>query len=226
MATTSPSSRLLFHAARTQLQPLGLRRFGRSRQWIDDHGWWLFIIDFSAPRWNQGSGLTVGAMWLWQDVGHLTFNVIEEVSGSEYYRSEDQFARVATDLADRASTKVAELRTRFNCLDSVARHMAAQDDRRGFLWQNYHAGIGAGLLGEVAKARTRFAAVLAEDPIAPWILEAQRSAALLADLVEDPASLNTWMAKTVSACRTRLNLAPAVPPTEGPQAADATGLSR
>jgi hypothetical protein len=67
---TSFASRLLVAAARARLQPLGLRRFGRSRQWIDDHDWWLCVIDFSASQWSQGSGLTVGAMWLWQDVDH------------------------------------------------------------------------------------------------------------------------------------------------------------
>lgn len=46
------------------------------------------VVDFFSPRWSQGSGLTVGVMWRWQDVGHVTFNVHEKVEGSQEFRHE------------------------------------------------------------------------------------------------------------------------------------------
>lgn len=60
MAATSPASRLVRVAAREALQPLGLQECGRSRTWIDDHGWWLGIVEFQPGR-NNGSYLNFGA---------------------------------------------------------------------------------------------------------------------------------------------------------------------
>ena len=61
----------------------------------DDHGWWLGVVEFPSPQWSQGSGLTVGVMWLWRDVGQVTFDFVERAQGSEPFRNEAQFASVA-----------------------------------------------------------------------------------------------------------------------------------
>lgn len=74
MADRSPVLRIVTSAARESLEPLGLARRGRSRLWVDDHGWWLGVVEFTPPR-TAGSGLHVGAMWLWHDVDHLAFHV-------------------------------------------------------------------------------------------------------------------------------------------------------
>lgn len=74
MADRSPVLRIITSAARESLKSLGLARRGRSRLWIDDHGWWLGVVEFTPPR-TAGSGLHVGAMWLWHDVDHLAFHV-------------------------------------------------------------------------------------------------------------------------------------------------------
>src|ERR1044072_7492758 len=75
MADRSPVLRIITSAARESLKPLGLAQRGRSRLWIDDHGWWLGVVEFTPSR-TVGSGLHVGAMWLWQDVDHLAFHPV------------------------------------------------------------------------------------------------------------------------------------------------------
>ncbi len=39
-------SKLLAKAGTEILKPLGLFQKGRSRAWIDDHGWWLGLVEF------------------------------------------------------------------------------------------------------------------------------------------------------------------------------------
>ncbi|MEU6243713.1 hypothetical protein [Streptomyces sp. NPDC047024] len=208
MATSSPASRLVAAAARTRLRPLGLQQRGRSRVWLDDHGWWLGLVEFTSSSWSQGSGLHVGAMWLWQDVEHFVFNVSERLSETEDYRHDDQFSPVADALALRAQTYVQELRTRFPDLDSVARDLAAQPVRPGWFWEPWNAAVAAALVGDVALARQRFAVVLAEEPIAPWMDDAQQTAREVEAMVDDRDAVRAWALSRVASCRQRLRLTP------------------
>ncbi|MGV9641667.1 hypothetical protein [Streptomyces sp. NPDC003514] len=208
MAPASSASRLVAEAARTRLRPLGLRQRGRSRLWLDDHGWWLGLVEFPSPTWSQGSGLQVGAMWLWQDFDHFAFNVGERLSGSEDYRSEEQFSPVAEALALRAHAYVRTLRAQFPDLASVASHLAAQPVRRGWFWEPWNAGVAAALVGDVSLARQRFAAVLDEEPIAPWMEDAQRTARDLVAMGRDRDAVRAWALSRIASCRQKLRLAP------------------
>ncbi|MFD8914827.1 hypothetical protein [Streptomyces sp. NPDC059575] len=208
MASPSPASRLVAAAARTRLRPFGLQQRGRSRVWLDDHGWWLGVVEFTSPSWSQGSGLHVGAMWLWQDVEHFVFNVSERLSGTEHYRSDQQFAPEAEELALRAQSAVQTLRTRFPDLRSVASDLAAQPVRRGWFWEPWNAGVAAALVGDVPLARQRFATVLAEEPIAPWMDAAQQTTRELVAMVEDRDGVRAWALSRVASCRQRLRLSP------------------
>ncbi|MGV9427551.1 hypothetical protein ACWDO7_25100 [Streptomyces sp. NPDC003656] len=208
MASPSPASRLVATAAGTRLRPLGLRRHGRSRIWLDDHGWWLGVVEFPSPTWSQGSGPHVGAMWLWQDVDHFAFHVSERLSGGEHYRNDRQFAPVADELALHAQSAVRKLRTRFPDLPSVASDLAAQPVRRGWFREPWHAGVAAALVGDAPLARQRFASVLDEEPIAPWRDDAQRTTRELMDVLEDRRAVRTWALSRVASCRQRLGLSP------------------
>lgn len=214
MASVSSASRLVAVAARARLRPLGLRRRGRSRLWLDDHGWWLGLVEFPSPRWSQGSGLHVGAMWLWQDLDHFAFNIGERLRGTADYRGEEQFAPVADDLALLARERMEGFRRDFRDLGSVAAHLAARPVRRGHLWEPWNAGVAAALVGDTALARERLAAVLEEDPAAPWMEEAQRTARELLDMVHDSGAVRAWAVDRVVSCRRRLSLEPPGSPEE------------
>jgi SAM-dependent methyltransferase len=140
--------------------------------WIDDHGWWLGVVEFTPPR-AAGSGLYVGAMWLWHDVDHLAFHVDAVRTGPELFRTEDQFTPLALDLGRQAAANVTALREKFPALPDVARYLTSRPVRRGFLWDSFDAGIAAALIGDPEMARAHFERVLREDAFAPWIVEAQ-----------------------------------------------------
>ncbi|MFJ2746280.1 hypothetical protein ACIO3O_42220 [Streptomyces sp. NPDC087440] len=208
MAAISPASRLITAAARERLRPLGLRQQGRSRIWIDDHGWWITIVEFPSPRWSQGSGLTVGAMWLWQDFAHLAFDFHEHVRTTEDFRNERQFTPVAAILAQEAEQRIEDFRIRLADLNSVATTLIARPSRTGHLWEDFNAGVAAALTGQPEIARQRLTRVQREDPFVDWITEAQQTAPIVSALAQDTTALQDWAQTRITSCREKLLLTP------------------
>ncbi|MEU0627155.1 hypothetical protein [Streptomyces sp. NPDC005989] len=209
MADRSPVPRIITSAAQECLKPLGLARRGRSRLWIDDHGWWLGVVEFTPPR-MAGSGLHVGAMWLWHDVDHLAFHVDAVRIGSELFRTEGQFTPVALDLGRQAAVNVTALREKFPDMPNVARHLTSRPVRRGFLWDSFDAGIAAALIGEPDMARDHFERVLREDALVPWITEVQERTRELHAIAADHDAVTAWVTRAVGSCRSKLGLDPVV----------------
>ncbi|MET9674662.1 hypothetical protein ABZY68_16425 [Streptomyces sp. NPDC006482] len=207
MADRSPVLRIITSAARESLKPLGLTQRGRSRLWIDDHGWWLGVVEFTPPR-IAGSGLNVGAMWLWHDVDHLAFHVDALRVGSELFRTEEQFTPLALALSRHAAASVTALRERFPALPDVARYLTSRSVRRGFLWDGFDAGIAAALVGDPDTARDHFERVLREDALVPWMVDAQEKARELHAIAADRDAVTAWVTRAVASCRSKLGLDP------------------
>ncbi|MCQ4211351.1 hypothetical protein [Streptomyces longispororuber] len=207
MANISPASGLMTAAARERLRPLGLAQRGRSRIWIDDHGWWIGIAEFPSPRWSQGSGLTVGVMWLWQDFAHLAFDFAERVRPTEEFRNQIQFTTVAAGLAQEAAQRVEEFRNRFGGLDAVAESLAERPGRPGYLWGDFNAGVAAALTGRTEVTRQRLDRVSKEDPVAEWIEQAHEVACQVADIAHDTDAVHDWARARIASCSRRLSLA-------------------
>lgn len=207
MADRSPVLRIITSAAPESLKSLGLARRGRSRLWIDDHGWWLGVAELTPPR-TAGSGLHIGAMWLWHDVDHLAFHVDAVRVGSALFRTEDQFTPLALELSRQAAANVTALREKFPAVPDVARYLTSRPVRRGFLWDCFDAGIAAALVGDPDTARDQFERVLREDPLAPWMVEAQEKARELHAIAPDREAVTAWVARAVDSCRSKLGLDP------------------
>ncbi|WP_374773490.1 hypothetical protein OG756_10935 [Streptomyces sp. NBC_01310] len=217
MAPLSPASRLVTAAARETLRPLGLRRRGRSRTWIDDQGWWLGVVEFQPSSFSQGSCLNVGVTWLWHDTDHVEYHVGGREAEHEPFKNEDQFAPLARALARTAADRITTLREQFDGLQHTAEHLAATPARRGNPWDNHHAGIAAGLRGDAPTARdrlTRAAQQLTGWDI-PWAIDALRTTLEARDLVDDTKALQNWAAEQITSCRRKLNLG--LPETEMPK---------
>ncbi|MER5312946.1 hypothetical protein ABT034_34820 [Streptomyces sp. NPDC002773] len=207
MAARSPVLRIITSAARESLKPLGLAQRGRSRLWIDDHGWWLGVVEFTPPR-IAGSGLYVGAMWLWHDVDHFAFHVDAVRVGSDLFRTEDQFTRLAHELSRQAAANVTALRERFPVLPDAARYLTSRPVRRGFLWDSFDSGIAAALLGDADTAREHFDRVLREEALFPWMVDAHEKARELHVIAADRDAVTAWVTRAIDSCRSKLGLAP------------------
>ncbi|MYT68303.1 MULTISPECIES: hypothetical protein [unclassified Streptomyces] len=207
MADRSPVLRIITQVARESLKPLGLAQRGRSRLWMDDHGWWLGVVEFTPSR-IAGSGLYVGAMWLWHDVDHLAFHVDAVRVGSELFRSEDQFTPLALELGREAAANVTVLREKFPDLSEVVRYLMSRPVRRGSFWDNFDPGIAAALAGDTVTARDHFERVLREDALATWMVEAQVKARELHAVAADRDAVTAWVTRAVDSCRSKLGLGP------------------
>ncbi|MET8926606.1 hypothetical protein ABZW26_30000 [Streptomyces sp. NPDC004623] len=97
-------------------------------------------MEFTPPR-LAGSGLYVGAMWLWHDVDHLAFHVEAIRVGSELFRTEDQFTPLALELSRQAAANVTALREKFPALPDVARYLMSKPVRGGSLWDSCGSAV-------------------------------------------------------------------------------------
>ncbi|MDH6580640.1 hypothetical protein [Kitasatospora sp. MAP5-34] len=210
MAPNSPSSRLVTAAAREVLRPLGLQQRGRSRTWLDDQGWWLGVVEFQPSSWGQGTYLSVGAMWLWDDADYLAFHVGGREAGHESYKDEAQFASLAMDMARLAASRTVEYRGLFTSPTSTAKYLAAHSAQRGNAWDNYHAGVAAGLVGDADTARDRLARATQQfsGTDIPWRVQAHQTSLQLRDMADDAEALRSWAAERITSCRQKLKLGP------------------
>ena len=223
---TAPAChKLLDAAARASLEPLGMAPLDTST-WIDDHGWWVVAADFETLG-ARGTRLVMYADFLW----HLRERPARTVSarvrrrgrlldqdGPELacgYESEEQFAPLAAELADRAATEIHAWREGFPTLRSWAAYLdgSAQD---GGLWREYDAAVAAALAGDQARARHWFERVF-DHPVRPElypdldqddVVEAQRIASGLTAALDDRDALREAVAARVAATRERLDLPP------------------
>lgn len=148
----NPADKLIAAAARAGLEPLGLVRKGRSRSWIDDHGWWLLNVEFQPSNHAVGCYINVGAQHLWAPRNHLCFEQMERpLGGSSFVSLNGDEAEFATSIALAVGTTAeAVIRRRSQHgegRDALRRLAAGADD--------LHAGIAAALLGGTSAARTR-----------------------------------------------------------------------
>jgi hypothetical protein len=145
-------------------------------------------------------------MWLWSDIEYFTFDVSRPVSGHESYRTDEQFAPLATELARQARDEAQALRQLFPDLSAAVTYAATQSLQRGQFWEAWHAGVFAALSGQVALAEERFSIALAEDPLAAWMVDAQQIARELRANAADPEFIKAWAIGRINSCRAKLGL--------------------
>jgi hypothetical protein len=102
-------SKILNDAARRILRPMGLTQKGRSRTWMDDHGWWICIVEFQPSGWSKGSYLNAGCSWLWHVRDYASFDEGYRVETFVEFQDEEQFASAADRLARRAAEERSDL---------------------------------------------------------------------------------------------------------------------
>ena len=148
----STADKLIAAAAKAGLGPLGLARKGRTRSWIDDHGWWLLNVEFQPSSHALGCYINVGAQHLWAPRNHLCFEQMERpLGGSSFVSFNGDEAEFATSLGHAVATTA----------DVVIRRRSQHGEGREALRrlaagaEDLHAGIASTLLGETSTARTR-----------------------------------------------------------------------
>jgi hypothetical protein len=153
--------------ARHVLKPLGLVRQGKSRVWIDDHGWWTIQVEFQPSSWSKGSYLNVGINWLLYEGSAGAFNIgsrvnvpFIEATGSEHFEQD------AHSLALRAKDEVENLRTQFSTLQATTAYY--RDSDRRSVWDDYYYGVVSAMGGDIVGAKAAFESVSAHRMHYGW----------------------------------------------------------
>jgi hypothetical protein len=169
---------------------MGFQRIGRSRLWLADHGWWLSVVEFQPSRWSKGSYLNVAAHWLWSDLGHLSFDFGGRRTEFEEYLSDERFELAVTRLAESAAEEAGRLIEIFPSINAVAATLVEQERsspvRERGNWSAYHAGIAAGVVGDIDEAVEMFSTIL------------DRAAALGSVLETSARQMNSLAGQTVA----------------------------
>jgi hypothetical protein len=197
-------------AAKAILAPLGCVRKGRSRIWLDDHGWWAGVIEFQPSGFSKGSYLNVAASYMWKpgiDQDVWTFDALIKNSKSWRAVKDASFSTQATELAVMARTALAELCENHRTI-AVAADWLASKEISGSLWHEYNLGMAYGLAGSTERSRRYFK--LAVDPLPKyeWIGALARESQDFAALLDDPVRFRAAVLQRIQETRSARKLRP------------------
>jgi hypothetical protein len=196
-------SRLLTNAAKTVLSPLGVVQKGRSRTWLDDHGWWVVVIEFQPSSSSKGSYLNVGAMWLWGEKDYFSFDHGYRVENHAKYAGKAQFEPQALRLANSARDKILEIRMQLRSVGDVARLPLSSNASP---WQVFHAAVACGCVGNTAEARRLFQKIARYPAEQEWVQKLQNRAQELETLLANLDEFKQAIMDTIWATRKLLKL--------------------
>jgi hypothetical protein len=183
---------------------MGLVQKGRSRTWLDDHGWWVAMVYFAPSPWAMGASLGINATMLWvgQDWLPLSysrenFEGVRESQPHVEYTSDKQFEPEARRLVELAAGEIERVRADYKSLADWL-PVLEMNARNTGSWQLLDAAIAAGLLG-IKKTATHW--------LAEWIsdLENERDVQWVHDALTHARSLSTVISDTALLRRTILS---------------------
>lgn len=194
------------------MSPLGIIQKGGSRNWIDDHSWWMILIGFQPSRWSRGTYLNVGAHWLWHENDN-SLDYGNRVNSFVEFVNEDQFEAEFRKLIEQAVKKVNYYRSKFRSIHDVANVLLKEPNLGG--WNLFHAGIACGLDKRGKQARKLFSALLKEESILhsengsielAWHRKLKERTAYLLELLDKPELFKKEIDATIYSARRSLHL--------------------
>ncbi|MFT3960442.1 hypothetical protein [Propionivibrio sp.] len=198
---------LIAKSAKAVLGPLGCTRKGTSRTWLDDHGWWVGVIEFQPSNFAKGTFLNVGSCWLWSGNDFLSFDDGYRIEPFQAFSDEIQFESVATTVAERAKEEVLKLRERFLTIESASVHLQQKSEVSRDIWAKFHAGVSSGLMGFINDAKNYFELALeADDRDINWVVQLKYRCTELRKLVEDNTSFKSHIEELIARKRSALKL--------------------
>jgi hypothetical protein len=197
-----PHAQLIDLAVSRHLMPLGLERRGRSRTWIDDQRWYAIVVEFQPSGFSKGSYLNVGAHFLWQTSGHLSFDLGYRVDSFVAFESESQFAPEADRLASAVAVEVERLRALLAGVHAAAESIPSEAEG----WPAYNRAIALGLSENLPAASEIFARLGNPSDPHPWETELAARSLELQRLLETPTEFRAAVTRMIVQQRRALRL--------------------
>jgi hypothetical protein len=224
---SAPGLTVVERAARAALVPLGLVQIPGRMAWLDDHGWWVVVVEFETTP-GRGTTLVVFADFLWHVRDRPARTVGARVCERGRLLDQDgemlsirheasvDVTPLAHAMAARAVEELTAWREGFPTLRSWAAYLDGSAEE-GSVWREYDAAVATALAGDDARARQWFDRVfdhpvrpeLFSEPDPDAVAEAQRVAVSLTAQLGEPHIFRATLARRVAAARARLELPPA-----------------
>ena len=118
--STPLQSKIMNNVAREILKPMGVLRKGRSRIWLDDHGWWVTVVEFQPGR-GSGSYLNIGVNLQWYPKEYFSFDMGYREETFHEYRSDEQFTPQAYKLVNKAKDRIQNYRNALSTVESTTK---------------------------------------------------------------------------------------------------------
>ena len=177
---------------------MGMFQKGRSRTWLDDHGWWICVVEFQPSDWSRGSYLNVGCMWLWKEKDYMSFDEGNRVEPFTRFQEESQFEIEAARLTRRAADEVQRYRLLFPTVRSVCEFYLQRPPTNAGNWTTFHAGVACAMAGKPVEARRFFEAFLDfHGELSAWLVRQLADAQQLNTLAADTDSFRRLIASRV-----------------------------
>ena len=145
-------TKIINRLAKEAFAPYGIKRFGQSRSWFDDHGWFVTIIEFQPSGFARGTFLNVGVSFNWYVRGHFTYDIGFRESGLIRFNDEEQFSTEVRRLTQIALNKTLQYRKELTTIEA-AKTFIVNNKTGDSLWGNYHRGIICALAGDKTKQK-------------------------------------------------------------------------
>jgi hypothetical protein len=205
MSKVNEHGRIIAAAAKSALQPLGLKRKGQSRTWYSDRRFWVIAVEFQPSGWSKGSYLNVGIAWLW----HLGpgFDQWDRPGDFVPFESAEQFTPLMNDMAARAAQEVQIWKDRFKSFADIYQYVIAHATRDG--WPIYNAAIASGLAGDEKTARRFFQQMEDWETYGyDWQLRLKADSAAFAALLFEPEKFRTKVLSVIEHKRALMKMPP------------------
>ena len=203
-------TKIIAHVAKETLARLGIFQKGRSRTWIDDHGWWIVVIEFQPTGTSKGSYLNVGAMWLWHEKDYFSFDFGNDgdfrIARFVEYIDEKQFTPEVIRLTSLAKAETLRLRSKFVSVHDAALYLPARATRDDSPWTKLDAAIALGYVGKKFRARWLFKSIERKKLVHEWESKLQERARGFAETLDRPDDFQRCVKEAIWRTRRLLKL--------------------
>ena len=197
-------NKIIAAAAKAALNPLGLKRDGRSRTWYDDHRWWAIIVEFQPSGHAKGTYLNVGVSWFLYEKAYWSFDIGYRQDDFSSARNAGQFEDEVQRVCALATEKVAYYRQLVGKLDDACACYATKSQRSEWDW--YYAAILNALNGDIETAQAQFETLLAARSTSQRQFGLQYRVRDLLRLLDTPDAFRESIRGIVLRCRSGMNL--------------------
>ncbi|SIS40071.1 hypothetical protein SAMN05421639_104511 [Chryseobacterium shigense] len=179
--TPPDHSKIITKTAKRLFSSYGIKQKGKSRIWLDDHGWYTTIIEFQPFSGRQGTTLNIGVNFNWHEQTYFSFDIgcRQDVDFIEYDGNEDRFSKEVEKFCEIALNKALEYRENLQNIHKarsfIVNHTYTSED----IWGSYHKGTICGLIHDPDERNHYYQKLLQANHPGEWLNELKEQVQLL-----------------------------------------------